>query len=75
MLFRSVSGDYYFAHGAETTLDGVRQNDRTSTHTVGASFFYMLNKQTQLMVDYKLPVAVQNGIKTNSITARLAYVF
>ncbi|NMC48652.1 MAG: transporter [Desulfovibrio sp.] len=70
-----VSGDYYFANGAETTLDGVRQNDRTSTHTVGASFFYMLNKQTQLMVDYKLPVAVQNGIKTNSITARLAYVF
>lgn len=70
-----VSGDYYFAYGAETTLDGRRQNDRTCNHTVGASFFYMLTQQLQLMVDYKLPVAVQNGIKTNSITARLAYVF
>ncbi|MFU2208229.1 transporter [Solidesulfovibrio sp. C21] len=70
-----VSGDYYFAYGAETTLDGARQNDRTCNHTVGASFFYMLNQHLQLMADYKLPVAVQNGIKTNSITLRLAYVF
>ena len=35
----------------------------------------MLTKQLQFMADYKLPVAVQNGIKTNSITVRLAYVF
>ncbi|MGE4537481.1 MAG: transporter [Desulfovibrio sp.] len=70
-----VSGDYYFAYGAETTLDGARQNDRTCNHTVGLSFFYMLNQHLQLMADYKLPVAVQNGIKTNSITLRLAYVF
>jgi hypothetical protein len=35
----------------------------------------MLNQQMQLMADYKLPVAVQNGIKTNSFTLRLAYVF
>jgi len=70
-----VSGDYYFAYGGENTLDGVHQNDRTCTHTVGLSFFYMLTKQLQFMADYKLPVAVQNGIKTNSITVRLAYVF
>lgn len=70
-----VSGDYYFYYGGENTLDGVRQNDRTCTHTVGLSFFYMLTNQLQLMADYKLPVAVQNGIKTNSITFRLAYVF
>jgi hypothetical protein len=70
-----VAGDYYFYYGGEYTLDGVRQNDRTATHTVGLSFFYMLNQQMQLMADYKLPVAVQNGIKTNSFTLRLAYVF
>lgn len=70
-----VSGDYYFAYGAETTLDGRRQNDRTCTHTIGASFFYMLNQHLQLMADYKLPVSVQNGIRTNSFTLRLAYVF
>ena len=70
-----VAGDYYFSSGGENTLDGVRQNDRTCTHTVGASFFYMLNQQMQLMLDYKLPLATQNGIKTNSFTVRLAYLF
>lgn len=70
-----VSVDYYFLNGGENTLGGVRQNDRTSTHTVGTSFFYMLNEQTQIMLDYEIPVAVQNGIKTSKFAVRLAYVF
>lgn len=70
-----VSADYYFAYGGETTLDGIRQNDRKSTHTIGTSFAYMLTSQLQLMLDYQHDLGVQNGIRTNKFAARLAYVF
>jgi Protein involved in meta-pathway of phenol degradation len=70
-----ASLDYYFSHGGENSIDGHRLNDRIDNHTIGTSFFYMLNEQTQVMLDYQIPVAVQNGIKTSQFTVRLAYVF
>jgi len=70
-----ASADYYFNIGGEETLDGVRQNNRTNTHTVGVELAYMLTNQMQIMLNYKMPVSVENGIKANEFMARLSYAF
>ncbi len=72
-FFASV--DYYFAYGGETELDGVSQDDKLRTHTMGMSCFFMLNDNTQAMVDFRRDLDVRCGIKTSEITFRLAYLF
>lgn len=72
-VFGSV--DYYLAYGGETELDGHDQNDRTTTHTLGCSLATMLTETCQLMLDYKRDMAVENGIRTDVLQARLGFVF
>ena len=70
-----ASADYYFAYGGETELDGIAQDDGAQTHTLGFSCFFMLNDNTQAMVDSRHDLDVRTGIKTDEITFRLAYLF
>ncbi|MGI6655444.1 MAG: transporter [Desulfobulbus sp.] len=69
------SVDYYLLYGAETELGNVNQNNEKITHTLGCSLFYMLTKQTQLMLEYKRDVSVENGVKANTLQGRVAFIF
>jgi hypothetical protein len=69
------SMDYYCLFGGRTKLDGERQDDEASTHTVGATFAYMLTPSTQLMTYFKTDAAVYNGVRTSTIGLRLGLIF
>ncbi len=69
------SADYYYMYGGETILDGARQNDWGSTHTVGVTFAYMLNPRTQVMTNFNTDAAVYNGIRTSTFGVRLGFIF
>lgn len=72
-FFGSV--DYYFSHGGETDLDGTRQDNTINTHTIGMTFAYMVTDNTQILLDYRTDLAVENGLKNNKIGVRLGFVF
>ncbi len=70
-----VAADYYYANGGATKVAGVQQHDSQSTSTVGASFFWMVGTNNQLMVQYNTNFYVRNGIRTDTYGARWAYFF
>jgi hypothetical protein len=67
--------DYFFTHGGEHTIDGILQYDRTSSHVLGPSFVFSINRQANVMCACEFPLAVENGVKTSSAWLRLAYSF
>jgi hypothetical protein len=70
-----ASLDYYYQYGGETTLDGVKQDDEASTHTIGVSGAYMITPTTQFLVNVNRDISVRNGVNTTNVTANLAFAF
>jgi len=70
-----VSLDYYLASGGETTVAGVKQNDRQENHALGLSFFWGIGSNNQLMLQYRDDFSVRSGPGTNTFGVRWAYFF
>ena len=70
-----VAADYFFAGGGETKFDGIANDNSQQTHSVGASFFWLLGTSNQLMLQYRQDVSVRNGPSTNNFGARWAHFF
>ena len=71
----AVSLDYYYAHGRETKVNGVKQDDRQSNHAVGTTFFFMIGGNNQLLFSYREDVSVRSGSKTSTFGLRWAHIF
>ncbi len=70
-----VSLDYFYSHGGETKIAGVKQNNTQDNHGLGLSMFWMIGSNNQLMVEYRDDFSVKNGPGTNTFGARWAYFF
>jgi len=70
-----ISLDYFYNYGAETKIAGVRQNDEMSNHGLGASLFWMIGSNNQLMIEYRNDFSVKSGAGTDLFGARWAYFF
>ena len=68
-----VSGDYYYRHGGETEIDGLRQDDTLNTHTLGFSLGYNIATNYQLLFQYQHDVDVDSGLPTQALTFRFMY--
>lgn len=70
-----ISIDYFYNYGGETKIAGVRQNDEMSNHGLGASLFWMVGTNNQLMIEYRNDFSVKSGAGTDLFGARWAYFF
>jgi len=70
-----ASLDYFYTHGGETKVAGIKQNDVQDSHGLGLSLFWLINSNNQLMIEYRDDFAVKNGLGTNTFGARWAYFF
>lgn len=70
-----ISLDYFYNYGGETKIAGVRQNDEMSNHGLGASLFWMIGSNNQLMIEYRNDFSVKSGAGTDLFGARWAYFF
>lgn len=70
-----VSLDYFYNHGGEKKVAGIRQNDTLDNHGLGVSFFWMVGSNNQLMIEYRNDFSVKNGAATDTFGARWAYFF
>lgn len=70
-----TSLDYFYHNGGKTTVAGVKQDDAKDDHTLGLTLGFMLSPSYQLLLKYKQDLSVENGLKTNTIGARIAYFF
>lgn len=70
-----ASLDYFYTHGGETKVAGIKQNDVQDSHGLGLSLFWLINSNNQLMFEYRDDFAVKNGLGTNTFGARWAYFF
>lgn len=70
-----VGIDYYYRNGGETSVSGVNNDDAKDDHTVGLTLGFMLSPSYQLLVKYQEDLAIENGLKTNTLGTRIAYFF
>jgi hypothetical protein len=72
-LFTSASA--FYTNGGETKLGGINQNDETKSLAAMLTFGFGLTAQSQLLLQIRQDVAVQNGPAQNHVDARFAYFF
>lgn len=70
-----ASVDYFYSYGGETKQNGVWQNNKSNSHGLGLSLFWMIGSNNQLMIEYRDDFSVKNGPGTNTFGARWAYFF
>jgi hypothetical protein len=71
-----VSLDYFYNHGGEKKVDGVKVADsKVDSHGLGVSLFWMIGSNNQLMIEYRNDFLVKNGPATDTFGARWAYFF
>jgi hypothetical protein len=69
----ALSYDYHT--GGETTVNGIKNDDKTKTSTLMATASVEINPRTKLMFSYATDVSVENGFATNIFTTRLGWAF
>lgn len=71
----AISLDYYYTNGGETKVNGVKQNDAQSNHGLGATLFFLIGSNNQLLFSYRDDFSVKSGAGTNTFGVRWAYFF
>jgi hypothetical protein len=69
-----VAGSYFYKHGGETKINGLKQDNEASDHAVRATFGFWIMDNVQLLAKYRRDLQVENGPKTQSVEARLMYI-
>lgn len=62
----ALSAGYGLVSGAETEIDGVKQNDRTRTQYARLTATHFIDQTTQIQAQYGQDVAVENGFREKS---------
>ncbi|WP_158513969.1 transporter [Syntrophotalea acetylenica] len=68
-----VSLDYFFNSGGETEIDGIRKRDKQENHAIGASMFWSLKNNQQIMIEYLNNFDIESGAKTQTLGIRWSY--
>ena len=67
--------DYFYKGGGKTEVQGITNDDRLSTHSLGIHLAYLVSPQLQLELKYTKDLSVENGTTTDIDSRRLAYFF
>lgn len=70
-----MSLDYFFDYGGETKVEGVKQDDKTKTHSVQFTVSRTISEGVDFMIKYRKDVSVENGAKADTLGIRLTYLF
>ncbi|MFA5810196.1 MAG: transporter [Thermoleophilia bacterium] len=70
-----VAGDYYYHNGGETTVAGVKSNDKQGNHALQASMGFWLSPNHHLLLQYKDWVSVKSGPQSQTFGVRFLYAF
>lgn len=70
-----ISLDYFYTYGGETKVAGVKMGDEASNHNIGASLFWNVGTNNQLMIEYLNNFSVKNGPSYDTFGARWVYFF
>jgi hypothetical protein len=70
-----VALTYYYDNGGETKVEGVKQDDKTKTHSLQLAWTRMVTDNTQFMVKYRSDLKVENGPKADTLGVRLCFLF
>lgn len=73
--FLTVAANYWGHFGGENKVDGENLDDKTETHTLGASVHYGLAPSNQLVASYQYDVKVKNGAQFQTIALRFLHAF
>ena len=70
-----IGGSYFYHTGGETSINGVKQNDKITEQKLMFTTGFMITPQTQLLLQYAQDVVMDNGFKTSAIQTRFAYLW
>jgi hypothetical protein len=70
-----IAGSVFYTNGGETKLGGIRQNDETKSLSAMLTFGFALTAQSQLLLQIRQDISVQDGPAQNQADVRFAYFF
>jgi hypothetical protein len=71
----SISADYFYQRGGETSVMGISNNDKLEDHTAGISFGFQITPATHLQLRYRDTFQTENGITVKDFGLRVCYFF
>ncbi len=71
----SMSADYFYQNGGETSVSGTRNIDKLDDHTAGVSVCWQITPTTSFMLKFRDTFKTENGITVKDIGTRICYFF